>query len=120
MVQVGTASATAVMDGRGIQNPIRARTVPPGFFLGPAVARGHNRRSNRPPLPMARAQAPMLSASCGRTKTTTGEMPIGRKSAPPSRPVIAIRATPWRGAKPVGAVAMPPAGAFARPEIVAD
>ena len=36
---------------------------------------------------VARAQAPTLSASCGRTRITTGLLPIGWRSAPPSRPV---------------------------------
>ena len=48
--------------------------------------------------------APILSASCGRTRTTTGLLPIGARSAPPSRPVIARRAATRRQVVPFGAV----------------
>ena len=37
------------------------------------------RRWNSPPLAMQRATAPILSASCGRTRTTTGLPGIGRE-----------------------------------------
>ena len=83
------------------------------FSCGQPSRGATRRRSNSPPLPIARATAPILSASCGRTSTTTGLLPIGARSAPPSRPVMARAAgagTRWCR-RPCGPPASRPAPA---------
>ena len=92
-------SATASATEANTVAASRMRSAPDelrhAFSCGQPSRGATRRRWNSPPFAMARAQAPMLSASCGRTRMTTGELPIGASSAPPSRPVIS-RASPAR------------------------
>ena len=110
--RAGGEDAVAVGDRRGQRRGRPARRPGCGRRRTPVrharscgqPSRGATRRRwNRPPFAMARAAAPMFSASCGRTSTTIGRLPGGgARSAPPFRPVM--RAARWCPA------ARPPAG----------
>src|SRR5271166_893916 len=94
-------SATASATEANTIAASRIRSAPDelrhAFSCGQPSRGATRRRWNSPPFAMARAQAPMLSASCGRTRMTTGEWAIGTSSAPPSRPVMLI---PHAGRRP--------------------